>query len=265
MLTSSSRVRSSCLRSRSVVVGAAHTRLEVVAEGEDRGAFVGGQRGRAGGLAAGQLGLGGGERGRAVSHSASRPRATQPVVGVDRGSGVRRWLRCSGRVRPRVATGPARCRGRVRVAGRRPGRRAGRPGERGQERLGHGGVDTGPAHAQVPRAAAVDELAAAGAVVARGGAAARRSRPRACARTPAAGQPLQQRGPSAPRRCPAGAPGPGVGADAGLVGLVGVPVDEPAMMVGDEHLPVGLGERAAAGAQHPVVADIAFGAGAPNT
>lgn len=50
-------------------------------------------------------------------------------------------------------------------------------------------------------------------------------------------------------------------ADAGLVGLVGVPVDEPAVMVFDEHLPLVLRQHMAAHTQLPVLADTALLAG----
>ncbi|MGE5292012.1 MAG: hypothetical protein ACM3ML_33480, partial [Micromonosporaceae bacterium] len=43
--------------------------------------------------------------------------------------------------------------------------------------------------------------------------------------------------------------GADVGADAGLVGLVGVPVDEPGMVIGDEDLPLVTGQPPAALAQ----------------
>ena len=56
MLTSFSRARSSCLRSRWVVGRRPHP-VEVGAECQDRGAFVGGQGLWPGGFAAGQLGL----------------------------------------------------------------------------------------------------------------------------------------------------------------------------------------------------------------
>ena len=135
--------------------------------------------------------------------------------------------------------------------------------QRGQEGGGHGGVDRDAADAQVPGAAAVDELAGAGAVVAGGGLG--RSvvvDGELAAAGSAGGQPLQQRAALADR---AGArlvrPGAGVAADAGLVGLVGVPVDEPAVVLGDEYLPLALGQLAAADAQHAVLAEVALLAG----
>jgi len=131
--------------------------------------------------------------------------------------------------------------------------------QRGQESGGHGGVDRDAADAQVPGAPAVDELAGAGAVVAgRGFGRAVVVDGELAAAGPAGGQPLQQRA-ALPDR--AGArlvrPRAGVGADAGLVGLVGVPVDEPAMVLGDEYLPLALGQLAAAGAQHAILAEAA--------
>jgi hypothetical protein len=55
--------------------------------------------------------------------------------------------------------------------------------------------------------------------------------------------------------------GSGVGADALLIGLVGVPVDEPRMMIFNENLPLALGQLAAADSQHTVVAEVALLAG----
>src|SRR5680860_699534 len=56
--------------------------------------------------------------------------------------------------------------------------------------------------------------------------------------------------------------GTDVGTDAGLVGLVGVPVEEPVVVVGDEDLPLILGDLATPGTQRPVVVDVALHAGA---
>ena len=136
-------------------------------------------------------------------------------------------------------------------------------GEGGQERLGDRGVDRDAADAQVPGAPAVDELAGAGAVVAGGGLvrALVVDRELAAAHA-AAGQALQQRA-AFPHR-------PGarlvrlradVGADPGLVGLVGVPVQEPRVMIGDEHLPLALGQGAATDPGGAVGADVAVLAG----
>ena len=75
----------------------------------------------------------------------------------------------------------------------------------------------------------------------------------------AGGQPLQQRAALADRA------GAGlmrhradVLPDPGLVGLVGVPVDEPLVVVFDQHLPLVLRQHAAPDPQRPVVPDRAF-------
>jgi hypothetical protein len=57
--------------------------LQVVAEGQDRGALGGGERGGAGGLAAGQLGLGGGQFGECLFPGGFQASGDQPVVRVD--------------------------------------------------------------------------------------------------------------------------------------------------------------------------------------
>ena len=132
--------------------------------------------------------------------------------------------------------------------------------QRGQERLGDRGVDRGAADTQVAGAAALDELAGAGAVVAgRGLGRAVVVDGEFAPADPAGGQPLQQRAALADRA------GAGlvrrradVGADAGLVGLVGVPVDEPAVVLGDEHLPFVLRQHVAAHPQLPVGVDAAL-------
>lgn len=56
--------------------------------------------------------------------------------------------------------------------------------------------------------------------------------------------------------------GSGVGGDALLVGFVGGPVDVAKMVVHDQHLPVAAVQPAGAGAQHTVVVEAAFAAGA---
>jgi hypothetical protein len=129
--------------------------------------------------------------------------------------------------------------------------------QRGQKRLGDRGVDGDAADAQVPGAAAFHQLAGAGAVVAGSGfvlavvvdsqfAAAR----------PAGGQALQQRAAFADRA--------GAGLmrhradilpDLVLVGLVGVPVDEPGVVIFDEHFPLALGQHPPPYPQHAAVAD----------
>jgi hypothetical protein len=52
-----------------------------------------------------------------------------------------------------------------------------------------------------------------------------------------------------------------VGADADLVGLVGVPVEVPAMVIFDEHLPLALRQLTAADAHLAVLTEVALLAG----
>ena len=170
-------------------------RGEVVAEGEDRRFLLRGQGFRARGLAASEFGLGVGQllqRGVPLGFQAA---GDQPVVRVD---GPVAALGPAGLVAGLLdLSAPLGERGVVAVLELLGGGQAGlqRGGlQRGQERVGDGGVDRDAADAQVPGAAAVDELAGAGAVVAGGGLG------RAVVvdgelapAGPAGGQPLQQR------------------------------------------------------------------------
>ena len=128
MVTSSSRVRSSCLRSLSVVVGADHNRSRSSPRAR-MACFSCGVRvfGRAVSRRASSASASACCRAR--FHSLSRGRG--PTVAGFRsrrpGNGARLCRPGSGLVRPAVATGPAPHRGRPRVAGRRPGRLAARP------------------------------------------------------------------------------------------------------------------------------------------
>ena len=136
-------------------------------------------------------------------------------------------------------------------------------GQRGQERGGDGGVDALSAGAHAPGAAAVDQFGGALAVVVRH--AFRRAgvedRELAAA-FPAGGQALQQRA-AFPDRAGARLAGlrADAGADAGLAGLVGVPVGEPGVVIGDEDLPLVAGQPAAALAQRAARVKVAFLAG----
>ena len=137
-------------------------------------------------------------------------------------------------------------------------------GQRGQERAGDGGVDGLPADAHVPGAAAVDQLGGTLAVVVRH--AFRRAGVEdgeLAAAGPAGGQALQQRA-AFPDRAGARLAGlrPDVGADAGLVALVGVPVGEPGVVIGDEDLPLVSGQPAGTLAQRAAGVKVAFLAGA---
>src|SRR5918996_1277464 len=134
--------------------------------------------------------------------------------------------------------------------------------EGGEGGRGDGPVDLHAAHAQAVHAAAVDE-GAVGAVIARCRVGALVVDSEAPAASPAGGQPLQQGG-SFPQRAAAGLMGSrgGVGADAGLVGLVGRPVDVAGMLVHDQHLPVRPAQDTGSGPHAAVVIDAAFSAGA---
>jgi hypothetical protein len=82
MLTSSSRV----CRAVTVAVGGARRRphgIEIAAEGEHSGAFVGAERLGAGGFAAGQLGFSGGESGQRALPAVFQAAGYEPVVQVD--------------------------------------------------------------------------------------------------------------------------------------------------------------------------------------
>src|SRR6266511_3832786 len=83
MLISPSRVRSSCLRSLSVVVGVPDL-VQVIAQGHDLVPFGVGERGRAGGLAAGELGFGAGQLREGGVPLGFQAAGHQPVLRVDR-------------------------------------------------------------------------------------------------------------------------------------------------------------------------------------
>ena len=141
--------------------------LQVVAEGQDRGALGAGERGgrRPGGgparLQAASV--------RAFSQAASGRGRPARFPGRRPGSGARPWRPGSGPARRGAGAGPGPRRGLARSARRLAGRPAAppapaRPGTRGARR-----VDGHAACAQVPGAAAFDHVAGAGAVVAGGG------------------------------------------------------------------------------------------------
>ena len=141
-----------------------------------------------------------------------------------------------------------------------------RGGQRGQEQGGDRGVDRHTADPQVAGAAAIDELTGAGAVVAgRGFAFAVVEDGQFAAAGSAGDQPLQQ-GAALPQRAGAGLVGLGadVGADAVLVGQVGVPVDEPLVVVDDADLPLVAGQHLSPCSRCPVLADVSVLAGAPE-
>jgi hypothetical protein len=252
MFTSSIRVRSSCLRSLSVVVGASHTWLRFVAERQDRRPLAVGEGLGPGGLAAGQLGLGVGELAERVFPLGFQAAGDQPVVGVD---GAVAALGPGGVVAGLLGLAAVLVQRRVvAVLDLLGGLQAGAQRHRlesGQECPGDGGVDALPADAHVPGATAVDQLGGAVAVVVRHASGRAGVEDRQLAAACAAGrQALQQRA-AFPDRAGARLAGlrADVGADAGLVGLVGVPVGEPGVVIGDEDLPLVAGQPAAALAQ----------------
>src|SRR5205807_9541425 len=106
---------------------------------------------------------------------------------------------------------------------------------------------------------AVDQFGRAVAVVVRhglGGAAVEHGK--FAATVSAGGQALQQRGAFADRAGPGlAAFGADVLVDACLVGLVGVPVDEPAMVIGDDDLPLVSRQLTSPRPQLAVVRDVA--------
>ena len=114
----------------------------------------------------------------------------------------------------------------------------------------------------MPNSLAVEQFAGAVAVVAgRGLGRAAVEHGEFTATVAAGGQALQQRGAFPDRAGARLVPfGPDVAADALLVGLVGVPVDEPGMMLGDEDLPLVLWQPTLAYPQVAVFTDIAVGA-----
>src|SRR5215218_7452225 len=193
-MTSSSRVRSSSLRSRSVVVGAFQTAGDQAVVGVDGKVAPLGQPGLIPGAFDLQAPLG--ERG--------------VVVGLQALGGGHRRLDAGG-------------------------------GERLTERLGDRLVDLHTADAQAVDPATGDQVAA-GAVVAGRGVAAPVVHRQLAAALAADRDALQQRRALADRTAGLVGLGANVLTNAGLVGLVGVPVDEPGMMVGDEDLPLGLGQ-----------------------
>src|SRR5215213_6889196 len=260
MPTSSSRLRSSCLRSLSVVVAADHTPPRSPPRVRMACFLLRGQGFRARMLAAGEFLLGVGDLlQRLVPLSLQSP-SDQAVVGVD--SPVAALCPVCLVAGLLGLAPPLRKRGVVAVLKLLGGGQAHlqrRGLERGQERTGDRCVDRDTADAQVTGATALDELAGARAVVAgRGLGGPVVVDGELAATRPAGGQPLQQRA-ALPDRAGAGLVGPraGVGADAGLVGLVGVPVDEAAVMFLDQNLPLALRKLVTAGAQLAVLADAA--------
>ena len=134
--------------------------------------------------------------------------------------------------------------------------------QRSQEGGGDGLVDLHAAHAEAINAAAVHQ-AAVGAVIAGSGARALVVHGKAPAAATASRQSLQQGGPFTDRpRARLVSLGANVGADAGLVGLVGGPVDVAGVMAHYQHLPVGAFQVTGPAAHVTVIIDAAGPAGA---
>ena len=203
--------------------------LQVVAEGQDRGALGGGERGGAGCLAAGQLGLGGGQLGEGFLPGGFQAAGDQPVFRVD---GLVAALGPGGLVAGLLDLAPVLGQGGVVALLDLPGGlQAGLQRhrlQRGQERGGDRGVDGHAADAQVPGAAAFDHVAGAGAVVAGGGLVLALVVDGELAAAGPAGRQALQQGAALADRAGAGLMRhrPDVLPDLRLVGLVGVPVDE---------------------------------------
>ena len=165
MITSSIRQRSSCLRSRSVVVGADHTRPRSAPSASSRsrsgavsvrGSLLFAQR---------ELGLGLGELAECVLPVALQAAGDEPVLGLDLAIAA---LRSVGLVSGALDLQPPLLQRGVVVLLERFGRlqrglHAG-GGERGQQRAGDGLVDLTAADSHAPFAAVLDEDAG-GAVI----------------------------------------------------------------------------------------------------
>src|ERR671918_30884 len=236
---------------------------DVRAERGQRGAFVVGERPGPRRLPPCQFGFGVGQRGELGFPVGLQAAGHQAVVRVD---GQVAPLGSYGLVAGSFDLASPLAEGGVVVSfdhlgGSEGGGHAG-GSEGGEEGRGDGPVDLHAAHAQAVHAAAVDE-GAVGAVIARCRVGALVVDSEAPAASPAGGQPLQQGG-SFAQRAAAGLMGSraGVGADAGLVGLVGRPVDVAGMVVHDQHLPVRPAQDTGSGPHAAVVIDAAFSAGA---
>src|SRR5258708_1726407 len=186
-----------------------------------------------------KLGLGGFECAQALLPLSLQAASDQPVVWIDgtvAALGAARFVAC-----PLDAETPLLERG-LAICFEPLG-----SGERGSELCRLEGGDEGPpdrlVHPNCPTLEAIDRTGLdqdlARAMIPRGGTAAAIVRVQAASAVPAAGKALQQGA-----AFPHGAAhfvrsGAGVLGDAILVGLIGLPIDEPRMMVRDEYLPLG--------------------------
>jgi hypothetical protein len=238
---------------------------EIVAEGQDHRFLVRGKGFRSGGFEAGEFGLSVGaglQRGVPFGFQAARDQA---VVGVD---GAVAAFGATGPIAGLLdLSAPLRERGVVAVlellgGGQARLQRGGL--QRGQERLRYGGVDGQPADAQMAGAFALDQRAGAGAVVAGGGFGRAVVVDGQFAPAGAAGGQALQQGAALADRAGAGLVRlrSGIATNADLVGLEGIPVDEPAMVLDDEDLPFTLRQLVSAHPDRPVGIDAALLAGA---
>ena len=169
MATSSSRVRSSCLRSLSVVVGACHTLPRSSARARTAARSVAGEGSGACLLAVRQLGFGVGLGLQGTLPFGFQATRHEPVLGIDGpvpafGSGglVAGLLHLAAVLVQRGVVAGLQLPGGGQAGLQRGG------SERGQERPGDRGVDRGAADPQVPVAAAGSRRAAGAVVAGRG-------------------------------------------------------------------------------------------------
>jgi hypothetical protein len=266
MIASSISVRSSCLRSRSLVVGADQTRPRSVPSASSRSRSCSGERPGSLLLAQRELRLGCGECSERVLPVAFKAARDEPVLGLDlavAALGTLSLIVGAVDLQP-----PLLERGVVILL-----ERLGRPEcglhadgrERGQKRARDRLVDLSAADPQTPAAAVVDQDAR-GAVI--GGALV--TAPtlvvdlQLAPAAPADGDPLQQRGAFADRAAGLVCTRARVGGDPFAVGVEGGLVDEAGVVFPDQDLPFCLGQ-----ATHPltrlaVLIDVALAAGLPE-
>ena len=173
---------------------------------------------------------------------AFEPAGDQAVVGVDgEVAPFRRAGLVAGPFDLQAPLGERRVVVGLQLLGRGQGCLEAGRGEAARKAVGDGLVDLHAADAQAGGPAAVDQRRGR-----RSGSRAWRCGPgsarASCGRTCRRPRALQQRRALADGAAGLVGLGADVGADARLVGLVGLPVDEPGMVVGDEDLPLGCGQ-----------------------
>ena len=258
MMTSSSRVRSSSLRSRSVVVGAVQTRPRSVPSARKR---AGDRRGYGAPsllFAPGQLGFGLGQVAQALLPFGFEPAGDQAVVGIDRAVAPFGPLRS---IALALDLAPPLRQGGIAIGFELLGRR-----ERRFDRGRLDGLEQGPADRLVDLHAAdseavdaptLDDVLAGAVVAGRGvGAAVVGAQPPAAMAT--GGEALEQRCPLSHGAARLVRLRSRIRANAGLVGFIGRPVDEALMVVGKEHRPLGAWQPTDPLAHDALVVDIAL-------